>query len=471
MIRRRSAIAFAPFVLLATGLVHCSSGDPAAPPVTPDGGAPRESGAGTTDGAAPPACPAPTGSGTTHAANVEATETWTAAGSPHLVTDTVVVRNGATLTIEPCAEVRIAKDKSIAIATVPAATSGTLKAEGTKERPIRIGGIDGARWGALAVQVPSGKATLRYVTLEGGGGDLETLHASLFVRGPGEWPSRRDVLVDHVTIRGSLGYGAVVDRAGAFAEGSTDLVVTDAGRGDAERAFPLRIGEGAIHTLPSGTYTGNAIDEILIFEDAVVPGSGLREDATMRDLGVPYRIGQGTNKQMRVEDATLTIQPGATLRFEKGAGFEVHHQNEDADAKAALVAVGTAQHPIVFTSASAAPAAGDWVGLWFGGRPSAKNQLENVRIEYAGGDCLCGLATCNDIVEHDAALLMAHPPPSAFLKSSVIAKSAGHGVHRGWQSDSQPSFLPTNTFTDVAGCTETLPIPANGTCSSNPPCP
>jgi hypothetical protein len=163
------------------------------------------------------------------------------------------------------------------------------------------------------------------------------------------------VLVDHVTIKDSLGYGAVVDRAAAFAEGSTDLVIVGAGKGDAERPFPIRIGEGAIHTLPKGAYTGNGVDEILIFEDAVVPGSGLREDALMRDLGVPYRVGQGTNKQMRVEEATLTIEPGVTLRFEPGAGFEVHHMNADEESRAALVAVGTAEKPIVFTSASAAP--------------------------------------------------------------------------------------------------------------------
>jgi hypothetical protein len=321
------------------------------------------------------------------------------------------------------------------------------------------------------VRVPNGKATLRHVTLEGGGGDLETLHASLFVRGPAEWPSRRDVLVDHVTINGSLGYGAVVDHAAAFAEGSTDLVIAGAGAGDPERPFPLRIGEAAIHTLPKGLYMFNAADELLVYEDPVAPASGLREDATMRNLRVPYRIGQGTNKQMRVEGATLTIEAGVVLRFEKGAGFEVHHQNEDADAQAELVAVGTPDEPVVFTSASPAPAPGDWVGLWFGGRPLAKNRLEHVLVEYAGGDCLCGLATCNAITEHDAAILMAHPPATVFLTSSTIAKSAGHGVHRGWQSNSMPSFLPTNTFTDVAGCKETLPVPADGTCTSNPPCP
>lgn len=452
-------------LLSALFFVGCSS-DPAATPSAPDSGTPPDGGPPADGGAIVEGCPAITGAGTTHDKNVEADETWTAAGSPHLVTDTVGVRAGATLTIEPCAEVRFSAGKSLNVADVPADTTATLKAEGTANKPIRFVRAAAEHWGHVAVRVPNGKATLRFVTMEGGGADAETMNATLFVRGPGEWPSRRDVLVDHVTIEGSQGYGAVVDRAAAFADASTDLVIEGAGD------FPIRIGEGAIHTLPKGTYAG-ATNEILIYEDAVVPGSGLRENATMKDLGVPYRIGRGTNKQMRVEGATLTIEAGVTLRFEKDAGFVVHHLHEDADAQAAIIANGTAQKPVTFTSASATPSAGDWVGLSFGARPRGENELDHVRIEYAGADCLCGLATCNDIAKHDAAIRMRYQPlPGFAITNTTIAHSAGHGIHRGWQGSSTQSFLATNTFTNVLGCHETLPVPENGTCAEpKPACP
>jgi hypothetical protein len=463
-------------LLLPLFVVAGCSSDPAVTSTpSPDGGAPSDG------GAAAETCAPVTGTGTTHAANIEANETWTAAGSPHIVTDTINVRNGATLTIEPCAEVRIAEGKSLEVAGVPSDTTGVLVANGTAQKPIKIAGNDGARWGSLFFRAPNAKgSTLRYVTLEGGGGDLETMHATLFVRGPGEWPSRRDVLVDHVTIKGSFGYGAVVDRAAAFAEGSTDLVVEGAGMGDPRYQFPLFVGEAALHTLPSGKYTGNAIDEIHIIEDAVVPGAGLREDATMRDLGVPYRVGGGTSSVLSIERSpitnavsTLTIEAGVRIRFLPRSFVNVHHQNADEEAGGALVAKGTAEKPIVLTSASPTPQKGDWGGIWFGGRPLGTNKLDHVKIEYAGGDCLCGLATCNDLVDHDAAVLMHYAPSAGFaITNTTISDSAGHGIHRGWQGSSTQSFLATNTFTGINGCQETLPVPENGSCAEpKPGCP
>ncbi|HET6282573.1 MAG TPA: hypothetical protein VFH73_16535, partial [Polyangia bacterium] len=51
-------------------------------------------------------CPALTGPGVKHAGTISANETWTAADSPHVVTSALDVV-GATLTIEPCAVVRV----------------------------------------------------------------------------------------------------------------------------------------------------------------------------------------------------------------------------------------------------------------------------------------------------------------------------------------------------------------------------
>ncbi len=53
---------------------------------------------------------------------------------------------------------------------------------------------------------------------------------------------------------------------------------------------------------------------------------------------------------------TLTIEPGALIRFATGTGLNV---------RGSLVAMGTAASPITFTSASGSPAAGDWNGIYF----------------------------------------------------------------------------------------------------------
>jgi len=428
------------FALFAV-VVGCSSGtDPREVGATP---APLEE------------CPVPTGP-TMHRGDVKGNEVWTAAGSPHIVEWDVNVRDGATLTLEPCAEVQIKKDKGIRVAFPMTPNRGTLIAEGTQKKPIKIVGFEGQRWGQLFVHAP-GKARLAHLTLEGGGGNGSPSGASLVYFGDGLLPSKKDVLVDHVTIKGSLGAGAKLDRGAAFDAASTQLVITGSG------GLPLEIGEQAINTVPDGKYVGNETDEILIEPETVDSRGGLQEDATMHERGVPYRVGTSPGlDHLRIagrkdeKTVTLTIEPGVTVKFLKGSAFQIEHFTGEFAAPAVLVAVGTAEKPITFTSAAPAPKAGDWQGLWFGGIPRAENRLEHVRIEYTGADCGCILVTCNSLAEYEGAVIFTQPPPSAFIKNSVIANGSSHGIVNGYDG-SAPDFAATNAFEGLAGCAQTLP--------------
>lgn len=76
--------------------------------------------------------------------------------------------------------------------------------------------------------------------------------------------------------------------------------------------------------------------------------------------------------------STLTIEPGARLRFAQGTFLEVGHKGSK------LVARGTKERPVVFTSGEAKPKRGDWVGLVIDDTVGNGSSLEHAIVEYAG---------------------------------------------------------------------------------------
>ena len=106
---------------MLTGAFACSDD---ASPVNAGNGEPAGVDSGSGDTAAPSTCAPATGDGAKHSGNLEtAQETWTAAGSPHVIDFSLSIREGESLTLEPCAVVRIRKDMGILV-------EGTLTAEG-----------------------------------------------------------------------------------------------------------------------------------------------------------------------------------------------------------------------------------------------------------------------------------------------------------------------------------------------------
>ncbi|WAS99332.1 hypothetical protein [Nannocystis punicea] len=420
---------------------------------------------------APEACPAPMAGPTMHDGEVGMNEVWTADGSPHIVTRFVSVPDGATLTIEPCAEVRMQADAALVFGHTSSTVVTTLKAEGEPERPIRFVRDGEAPWSAL-VAYHTAQLLLSHVTLEGGGSDGFLYNASLVLRGDSETPTKKLARVDHVTVKDSVGTGVLAQWVSGFLPESTQLVVT--GSGSAENPYPVRLGEHTLDSLPDGDYTGNLVDKIHIDEEGANSSGGLQEDATMRDRGVPYHFGEFGGSRFSVGGpaqalTTLTIEPGVKIEFLPGTALEIEHWTSDVEpATGALVAVGTAEQPIVFTSAAETPAPGDWIGLWYGSVPAAHNRLEHARVEYAGGECGCVGFTCAE-ADEASILFVEGMPASAFIQNTAIAHSAGNGISRGWQGGG-PDFSASNTFEDIAGCEQTVPRDENNACPEGDGC-
>jgi hypothetical protein len=414
---------------------------------------------GTEEQPPPPpaaACAEPTGAPVEHQGTVSTAQTW-AASSPHLISADMTL--SAPVTVEGCAVVRVAAGRSVSIGG-----GGSLVSTGTSERPVRFEPAEqGKPWGQLRISAP-GTARLSWTSLLGGGAS-SFLDGTVYVGNSSALPGPRPLFVDHVTISGSSSPGVVLAGTTGFAEGSTELTITASG--SPALPEPVALNPNALGTLPSGRYTGNLSDALFV-SPSVANSSVfyLGQDATLRDLGVPYRV-DGLQVGNPDSQATLTVEAGVQLRFLPAKTLLVY------DARSALVARGSALKPVLFTSAKSTPAPGDWTGVRFAGL-NARNALDNVQVLYAGGDCQCSSFGCNYLAGSfsvASAILLFTQPTSAFVTNSGIEHSAGHGILRGWSGSSDVSFLGTNTFADVAGCTESTPRDVEGRCDANPPCP
>jgi len=407
------------------------------------GGAPSEPPAG---------CP-PLGAGTRHAGlSIVADETWRADESPHLVESPLAIIEGATLTIEPCAVVRIAADAGIEVGLPDGAETGHLEARGDAERPIAFVRDGNAPWSALVVHAPS-RIDLAHVELAGGGADELLGGATLVGVGAGVTPASEVLFIDTVTVAASAGDGVRLDRAARFAAGSRALAIAGSG------AAPLVVGLHGLQGLPDGDYTGNARDEIVIDEDHANARPGLQAHTTLRDLGVPYRVGGAPGDDLRVganggPPTTLTIAAGVMVRFQPEGSLRMV---SDADGpRGTLLVQGSAARPVTFTSLADTDGPGAWSGLYFES-PMADHDVAFARIERAGGDCACSLATCSPITTSNGAVIFDGMPARAFIRDSVIVDSAGHGFVRSWLDHDELDFVAANELQGIAACPQTMP--------------
>ena len=166
-----------------------------------------------------------------------------------------------------------------------------------------------------------------------------------------------------------VGNAAVGLEAWSLGDGSSQITATD-------NEWPAHLHSGAaISNLPEGDYAGNDDDAIL------VSGQG-GETVTYHNRGVPYRqlddrVIYGSADGA---DQVVTFAPGVEYQFCQHCTLYTGWRGDPTT----VVAVGTPDEPIVFTSADPSPSPGDWNGiLWLTGTDSA-SRLQHARLEYGG---------------------------------------------------------------------------------------
>ena len=319
---------------------------------------------------------------TYHKGMIRASETWDPLGNPHIVdVDVYPVRN-AVLTIRPCCVVEFTRGAQL-YCGYPGLKGGTIVAAGKPDSTIVFTSSAEAPalgdWGTVGVfEEARDTSRFSYCTFEYGGRDGV---------GWGEFLAKAPVQVDHCVFRKCADYAVVV------------------------------LPEFVTSILATCTLTGNVRDGIRLLEGTIT-GS-----VTWENRGVPYIL----DGLVVAGSSTLTIESGCTVKFSPGGYL---------GCAGALVAVGTPEKGIVFTSASEAPMPGDWNEIDLSTRLPQKSHLDYCTIEYGGGwDDYAGELRINDsgtVVEH-----------------CLIRLGAGCGVQADWNSD-----LERFTENTVTGCAD-----------------
>jgi hypothetical protein len=410
----------------------------------------------------PQTCMPVVGPGTMHSTNIAAAETWTEAGSPHIVMfDTTL---SAEVTIEPCAVVRIEGGRTVTIAA-----GGKIISEGTAVKQITFERLTAAT-AFGPIRAIGGSMRFAYTNFKGGGNPLGVIANGATLILQRSTAAAEGLFTDHVDIAASASQGIILAGVVGMDPGSDQLTI----HGSA--GFPIATHPNLVGTIPRGTYTGNATNEILITNQGQVTTY-----AGIHNYGVPYRVGTAANDQLDVAAvtgvATLAIDPGVIMKFQPGGRLRIDTTGgTTTPSRGALIAVGTVDAPIVFTSVSATPAAGDWLGIIFAGVTDPTTKMDYVSVEFAGGVTATGSNSCpypGRVGQNDAAIRIygTTAPATEYITNTTIVSSARDGIDRGWRDDPMTDFLATNTFTNVAGCKQSTPRTFAGVCPTTPPCP
>jgi len=435
----------------------------------------------------PAACGTPNGNPpVTHSANITADETWAGDGQVHSVTQSIRVMAPATLTIQPCAIVSIVKDAEIGVLgdttgnqTAKLVAAGNDAATGFI---TFLPAVNGQPWGAIHGFNQLSLVELHHTKLrQAGGSETFLANSAIGMIGPGIHTTTPTpvLLVDDVEIDSPVGGGVYLDGMAAFDQRSTGMTVV------APQDHPIAIQIMAAGSIPPVTLKQLPAQKTPYIDAHILPAAPNISASTTLNGNIPLYLETSVNvidtgPNPDPLGVTLTMLAGAQLRFKPGADLRMifgGRGNAPNNLVGRLLAVGTPDNPIVFTSAADVPFAGDWAGLQLA--TSDNSQMMFNTIEYAGGFGGVVSANCRPTGTSDnAALIIGGPdytPSGTTIVSSTIQYSAGYGIDAIWQAGtaSDPNLAGAgNTFNNNAGCDQTYNglLPGAGDCPQGGGC-
>jgi len=202
---------------------------------------------------------------------------------------------------------------------------------------------------------------------------------------------------------------------------------------------PLRAGANIItQILDSNTFNGLSSAGRI-----EVTGEQINQDTLWKKLAAPYHVVSGTIivHKDTTTPATLTIEPGAVIRFGTNAGLQVGN----ATSQGALVVRGTASDRITLTRIGET---GTWSGITFqNGTVDSTSIIEHAEMSYGGGVSMSSaspvLKNCSiiDVAGNGLSLSSSNPT----LDNVTISNNGSYGISLSSSSPTITGGSLTNT--------------------------
>ena len=307
---------------------------------------------------------------TYHNSDISSNETWYAAGNPHILTATVTVLDGVTLTIEPDCTVKFDYGTQLII-------NGVLIANGSNDHRIYFDSIAPipaqGDWRNIAFSGADPGCLLDYCEIENGGYQL----GNIYVHNSGT-----NVTISNTSIRNSGTAGAYIYSNSTpnfinctfysnttyglnSATGYSDVILSNCSF-ESNGNYALNIYGNSVKNISGSlNLSGNGVNAILVNTDTNL------ETGTWANWGHDYVIN---GDQLVLDSETLTIEAGATLKFNGNYSFSV---------LGVLIADGDPANHITFTSNQATPTPGYWKYISFY-YPDSPCVFDYCDVGYAG---------------------------------------------------------------------------------------
>jgi hypothetical protein len=309
---------------------------------------------------------------TYHSGAIDTNETWWPSGNPHIIQGDVYAQNNATLTIKPGCIVKFDEDNELYCGYN---SSGAIVAEGTADSTItftsNVATPAAGDWKSVSAYSNAMSTTsFKYCIFEYGG--QSSYYGAFYV-------GDANIKFSNSTVRKSENNGIVVTTNGKFAQFG-DNTVTDC------NGYAISIYPEYVRTLGAGNTFSNNTNNAILIKTGSVTTTG-----TWLNQGIPYVVAGDVAVADAANNPTLTIKPGCVIKFDVDVEFYCGYNDPGA-----IIAEGTSDSTITFTSNVSTPSAGDWKSVSAYQNAMSTTSFKYCIFEYGGQSSYYGAFYVND---------------------------------------------------------------------------